>query len=166
MFWKKEKCKACSSDVKENWKYCPTCGQATKDRDVVGNGNSVSISGPFGVKISFRSVGEDNTSGVGLAELKVREQLVEQARLHGLIEQPRTTEEPIAEILKDSLGIVFKIKLPGAQENSIELRRLPNSLELKAIAGDKLYFRAFEVPGNMVVTERKFENELLTVRMG
>ncbi|MBI4015387.1 MAG: zinc ribbon domain-containing protein [Candidatus Aenigmarchaeota archaeon] len=166
MFWKKEKCKACSSDVKENWNYCPTCGQATKERNVVGNGNSVSLSGPFGVKISFRSVGEDNTSGVGLAELKVREQLVEQAKLHGLVESPKVTEEPSAEIKKDSLGIVFKISLPGVQENSIELRRLPNSLELKAIAGNKLYFKVFEVPQNLVVVERKFEPPLLIVRMG
>ncbi len=166
MFWRREKCKACSSEVKENWNYCPTCGQLTKEKKVEGSGNSVSLFGPFGVKVNFRSIGEDNTSGVGLVELRAREQLIEQAKLRGLVEQPKITEEPTAEVLKDSVGVVFKIKLPGAQENSIELSRLPNSLELKAVAGDKIYFRAFEVPGNMVVTERKFENDLLIVRMG
>jgi HSP20 family molecular chaperone IbpA len=78
---------------------------------------------------------------------------------------PRITEEPEMRTERAGDRILHIIKLPGAEPAGISIRKLPNSIEIRARAGDKLYFKLFAVPPGLEVVERKFTDGKLTLAL-
>lgn len=77
---------------------------------------------------------------------------------------PRITEEPETEVRTEGKGMVYMINLPDVRKaQDIQVNRLPNSIEVRAKAGGKMYFKLFEAPPNLSIAEKNFSNGKLTL---
>ncbi|MCK4497513.1 MAG: zinc-ribbon domain-containing protein [Candidatus Aenigmarchaeota archaeon] len=82
------------------------------------------------------------------AEIKERKELP----------MPKFTEEPKTNIRRLDSKVVVDIEIPGvkSQEN-VDVRELENSVEVKALAGDKAYFKILTKPSQFRLTSKSFE---------
>ncbi len=74
---------------------------------------------------------------------------------------PKTTEEPKANIKNISNKLVVDLELPKVKTSDIEIREMPSSVEVKAVVGDKAYFKILTKPENKRITSKKFEKGVL-----
>lgn len=80
---------------------------------------------------------------------------------------PKITEEPETNIKRKGNKISIKIKLPDVKDSKdIEIRKLKQSLEVKAFAGDKAYFKLIPVNPNLQIYDRNFEDGILNIEIG
>lgn len=77
----------------------------------------------------------------------------------GLVRIPKTTEEPKTEIRRVGAKVVVEMDIPGVKnENDIEIRELENSVEVKAMANDKAFFKILTKPPQTTLTGKRFKN--------
>jgi len=76
--------------------------------------------------------------------------------------EPRVTEEPHADIKRIGDKVVVEVNVPGVKSpQDIEIREMESSLEVKARAGDKAYFKILTKPPKFRVTGRSFRDGVL-----
>jgi HSP20 family molecular chaperone IbpA len=79
---------------------------------------------------------------------------------------PKITEEPETKVEKIGNEEMVTIKLPDVKNlNDIEIRRLEQSLEVKAFAGDKAYFKLIPIKSNAQISDRSFNNGILKIKV-
>ncbi len=70
------------------------------------------------------------------------------------VKTAKVTEEPESEIKTVGGRQIILIKLPGVKKpGDIEVKRLDQSVEVKAFAGDKAYFKLIPVSGDAEISE-------------
>ncbi|HDD45935.1 MAG TPA: zinc-ribbon domain-containing protein [Candidatus Aenigmarchaeota archaeon] len=78
------------------------------------------------------------------------------------ISTPKITEEPRSEIRRVGDKLIVDIHLPGVKkEEDIDIKVLENSVEVKAFAGEKVYFKILTKPPEFDIARYAFENEIL-----
>ncbi len=77
--------------------------------------------------------------------------------------EPRVTEEPKAAVAQKDGKVAVDIELPGVADRDVEISELENSVEIKAMAGDKAYFKIITKPKNTRLLAHRFEKGKLTV---
>ncbi|RLG16386.1 hypothetical protein DRN63_04265 [Nanoarchaeota archaeon] len=108
------------------------------------------IKARLGVSEGVREVGEE--------EMKVEE------RPRKI---PSVTEEPEAKIERKRDYLKIEIELPDVKsEKDIEIRKLEQSIEIRAFAEDKAYFKLIPIPPDFEILEKNFENHKLTLVLG
>ncbi|MCW1296905.1 MAG: zinc ribbon domain-containing protein [Candidatus Parvarchaeota archaeon] len=79
---------------------------------------------------------------------------------------PKVTEEPESEIKRLGDIITIEIKLPDVKSsNDIEIRKLGQSIEIKAFAKDKAYFKLLPIPENSLIRNKSFEHGVLRIEL-
>lgn len=79
---------------------------------------------------------------------------------------PKITEEPKAKIEKCGNKVTVEMELPDVtSEKDIEVNELTNSIEVKAFAKDKAYFKILSVPANFSITGRQFSKGKLRLEI-
>jgi len=79
-------------------------------------------------------------------------------------EQPKVTEEPEAKVSKEGRKTIIEIKLPDVEkEEDIEVKRLEQSIEIRARAKDKLYFKLLPIVGEIV--SKSFKDGVLKIEI-
>lgn len=82
------------------------------------------------------------------------------------LEGAETTEEPETSLRRTDGGIAAKIKLPGVMDmKDIEVKSLENSIEVKAMAGKKAYFKILTKPENANIVKKGFGNGVLRIEL-
>lgn len=74
-------------------------------------------------------------------------------------------QEPLTNIKRISNKVIYEIEIPGV--NSIEdvsIIKLENSIEIKALAKDKVYFKL--IPINLPITDYNFSKSKLILELG
>lgn len=95
--------------------------------------------------------------------LGVRERVEEEKRK---IRIPKITEEPETKIEKRGREETITIKLPDVKKlDDIEIRKLGQSIEIKAFAGDKAYFKLIPIRPNAQISDRSFKNGILKIQV-
>ena len=79
---------------------------------------------------------------------------------------PKATEEPKTEVKKLDSRVVVDMELPGIKERDIEVNELEASVEVKAMAGDKAFFKILTKPEEFSIVEKKFEKGRLHLEFG
>ncbi|MEM5791015.1 MAG: zinc ribbon domain-containing protein [Candidatus Aenigmatarchaeota archaeon] len=79
------------------------------------------------------------------------------------VKVPRITEEPEAEIKNLGNRQIISVKLPDVKEKDIEIRKLEQSIEIKAIAGDKAYFKLIPISSDAEIVGKEFKNGVLKI---
>ncbi len=75
---------------------------------------------------------------------------------------PKFTEEPKTKIKAMGNRVAVEIELPGVKSmNDIEVKDLENSVEVKALAGEKAYFKILTKPPQYRATKNEFRNGVL-----
>ncbi|MFH1445353.1 MAG: zinc ribbon domain-containing protein [Nanoarchaeota archaeon] len=75
---------------------------------------------------------------------------------------PKTTEEPKAEVVTTPVNVSVDVKLPDVKEiKDIEVKDLENSIEVKAVSGDKAYFKILTKPSQFRLKSKTFEKGVL-----
>jgi len=79
---------------------------------------------------------------------------------------PKVTEEPETKIEKHGNKENITIKLPDVKNlNDVEIRKLGQSLEIKAFAGDKAYFKLIPTRPNARILDRSFKDGILKIEV-
>ncbi len=139
-----------------------------------GSGFTVRITQSSGnkPKIDIRTYGDVDRKGIE-EELKrmgvskpspasgAGEKPGRKTRLHGVTEEPRTEVKRIGD------RIVVDMEMPGVRdEKDIEISSLENSIEVRAVAGDKAYFKILTKPPDSGIIEKKFSKGTLHMEFG
>ena len=70
---------------------------------------------------------------------------------------PELTEEPKTSIRRLESKVVVDIEIPGVEsDENVDIKELENSVEVKAITGDRAYFKILTKPSNFRLSEKKF----------
>jgi HSP20 family molecular chaperone IbpA len=79
---------------------------------------------------------------------------------------PRITEEPETTIQRTGNVETIKIKLPDVKSlDDIEIKKLEQSLEVKAFVGDKVYFKLIPIKPHARISGKSFENGILRIEL-
>ncbi|MEM7821257.1 MAG: zinc ribbon domain-containing protein [Candidatus Aenigmatarchaeota archaeon] len=80
------------------------------------------------------------------------------------IRVPKITEEPETKIENIGRKQIIKIKLPDVKPENLEVKRLEQSIEVKAFVDDKAYFKLIPIPPNASVS-KEFKNNILKIEI-
>lgn len=70
---------------------------------------------------------------------------------------PKVTEEPNADVKRIGDKFTVDVDMPGVKSpEDVEIRELASSVEVKAVAGDKAYFKIITKPENLKLSGRAF----------
>ncbi len=76
--------------------------------------------------------------------------------------EPKTVEEPKTEVRRLGNSVIVNLELPGVKSpDAINIKELESSLEVKAKAGDKAYFKILTKPGRFRLTKKGFSEGVL-----
>jgi HSP20 family molecular chaperone IbpA len=77
---------------------------------------------------------------------------------------PKTTEEPEAKVIREGNRTIIEIKLPDVErEEDINVKKLEQSIEIRARAKDKLYFKLLPISGEIV--GKSFKDGVLKIEI-
>ncbi len=75
-------------------------------------------------------------------------------------------EEPNSEVRTSGDALILKVQLPGVKsKGDLSLRRVRDSIEIRAYAGDKMYFKLFPIPAKSRIASTKLEGEEFEVEV-
>ncbi len=78
----------------------------------------------------------------------------------------KVTEEPEAETKCVGNKQIIQIKLPEIKNfKDIEIKKLEQSIEIKAFAKDKTYFKLIPIPSNCEIVDKEFKNDTLKIEL-
>jgi HSP20 family molecular chaperone IbpA len=80
---------------------------------------------------------------------------------------PKITEEPETKVERVDGKLLVTVKLPGVKsEEDIKIRKLEQSIEVRAFADDKAYFTLVPIKAGMEILEKSFKDEVLKIELG
>jgi HSP20 family molecular chaperone IbpA len=205
--FEKKKCQVCGEKVRDDWEYCPYCGEELIKKEEIkfrplsifedidkeferidkmfssnffkfgkfrmpkmkGGGISITIQSGTGMepKIEIKTSGEykklepeiKRKLGIKPAIEEVEEEVEKKPR-----KIPKITEEPETKIEKIGNLQRIQIKLPDVKsEDDIEVKSLEQSIEVKAFAGDKAYFKLLPITGTII--KKEFKDKILKIEV-
>lgn len=139
-----------------------------KMKGVKSGGISITVQTGTGMKpkVEIKTSGEykklepelKRKLGVKPAIEEVEEKKVE-------VKSPKITEEPESETQTIDNKQIVSIKLPDVKsEENIQIKRLEESIEVKAFADDKVYFKLIPISKGATIS-KKFKNGVLKIEM-
>lgn len=150
--------------------------RASASGEPQGSGFSIRItrSGGMPPKVSVRTFGSvdrdmvrdqvESRLGVkGLESVDAPPKTMDAGRLRESPgREPKSVEEPKTEVRRLDGRVLVSLEMPGVKSlNDINIMELEDSLEVKAIAGDKAYFKILTKPGQFRLTNRGFSGGVL-----
>jgi len=110
-------------------------------------------------KLGFREIPEEKKTVIDRPEMKEEGREI-------CLEAAKITEEPETCVRRVDDRIVVEVKLPEVRDSKdIEVKFLDNSIEVKAIAGEKAYFKILTKPPKTNVVRKGFENGILKIEL-
>ncbi|MEM7818412.1 MAG: zinc ribbon domain-containing protein [Candidatus Aenigmatarchaeota archaeon] len=101
---------------------------------------------------------EDIKRKIGIEEVEEEKDEVKEVR------KVKVTEEPEVKIVRNLERIEIEVSLPDVESSKdIEISELEESIEIRAYAKDKAYFKIISKPKEKSIVEKKFENGKLRI---
>jgi HSP20 family molecular chaperone IbpA len=124
---------------------------------------SISTSGNAPPKIKINKIGPEEKQGeIKVKKQKFRGKKLSTGRIEKLSRLPK--EEPSTEMKRFSDKITYEINLPGVKSvDDVSIMNLENSIEIKAIAKDKVYTKI--IPVNLPIRNYKLAEEKLILEL-
>ncbi|MDI6826635.1 MAG: zinc ribbon domain-containing protein [Candidatus Aenigmarchaeota archaeon] len=136
-----------------------------------GGGISITIRSGTGMKpeVDIKTSGEYKKLEPEIKrKLGVREGIreVEEEKLERKPRIPKITEEPETKIERIGNREIISIKLPEVKRSEdIEIKKLEQSLEVKAFSDDKAYFKLIPTKPNVQISEKSFVDGILKIEL-
>lgn len=183
MFWIR-KCRNCDNKIDVKWSFCPSCGSPLKEvkgRDIFKQVDKEFkqidhimemklprfMLKPLNAKGVSITITSDNASSPRIDMHTYGGQKHQHNHHHEdkPVRIAKTTEEPEAKVSRTDNKEVIKLNLPDVKSlEDIEIRQLNQSIEIKAFAGDKTYFKLIPVPSNATVNN-EFKDGVLKIEV-
>ncbi|MBI1978519.1 MAG: zinc ribbon domain-containing protein [Candidatus Aenigmarchaeota archaeon] len=183
MFWEK-KCKSCNSKADSKWLFCPNCGITLKELKEpvvsrqVDNGSHqldkvMEMKIPrFMLKPPLKAKGVSITiTADDMSTPRINVQTYGEHRHHENkkdekpVRIPKVTEEPETTVQRVNNKQIITLNLPDVKSlEDIEIKQLHQSVEIKAFAGDKAYFKLIPTPSHATVNN-EFKDGVLKIEV-
>jgi len=189
--FRKKRCPECGRVVDEKWKFCPFCGARLKGKSIFeeveeefermrrffsdefsfpkfrSGGIEITIHSGTGMKprIKIRTSGEykkiepELKKRLGIKE-GIRE--VEEEKVKVV---PKVMEEPETKVYREGGRQIVEVKLPDVKSEDISLRKLEQSLEVKAMKGKKAYFTVVPIKPGARIVKKEFKKGWLRIEL-
>ncbi len=134
---------------------------------VKGGGVSIRITSGTGMqpKVEVRTSGEYKKLGPDIrTKLGVREPVREVEEKPKEVKMPKITEEPETKIHRIGNKQTITVNLPDVKEEDVQIKQLEQSIEIRAYAGDKAYFKLIPVPANAYIG-KEFKDGILKIEV-
>jgi len=178
------KCTYCRSKMKDKWNYCPTCGtQVNKQvsmfgllkkqmdimRNLVGRTDEYEprIQEPRNaITIQINSSGmREPRVQVFLKPIPSREGQHYVDKKSVQRKMPGIVVEPEIKVKRLAREMLFTIPLPNIKSGEdVELKILPDSVEVKAFGKKKGYFKILNIPKNYKLVEKSLNDGNLNLK--
>jgi len=148
-------CKFCGKKIARDWSYCPYCGERIERDDFFSAFNKFvnDVFSNFFGKPKFTI--KIKTSNQGRQAVKTKP-----------LRMPEELIEPEARIRR--LGSVLEVimELPGVKSLSdVSVTVMSESLEVKAVAGAKGYFKVVSIPRGYELIDKSIHNSVLSLKL-
>jgi HSP20 family molecular chaperone IbpA len=133
-----------------------------------GGGISIIIKSNQGMKpqIQVRNIGDYNKFRPEVKKRIGVQEGIGQSEQKRKIRIPKRTEEPEVKIERVNGKESITINLPDVNKSeNIEIRRLEQSLEIKAFANDKAYFKLIPIEPDMEISNKAFKDGILRIEL-
>jgi HSP20 family molecular chaperone IbpA len=160
-----------------DWAYCPYCGGKINNNSLF-SGLSKMINGLFNNNELFNT---NNAPEAKVFKFRIstgpegklvvsnnlnQNQVLPSKKSVRMTRMPSELIEPKTIVNKSEQAIELIIELPGIKSlNDINLIRMGESLEVRAVKGNKGYFKLIKVPGDYAITNKSIDKEVLSVRL-
>ncbi|UCD04084.1 MAG: hypothetical protein JSW73_00330 [Candidatus Woesearchaeota archaeon] len=115
------------------------------------------IGGPEGSKTDVRTSGDYK---------KLEPQIKKKLGIKKRDGKPKTTKEPAIKVKEMPHENIIEIKVPGVKkESDIEIIQLEQSMEVRAVTKDKVYFKLIPIPENSQIIEKTLSKGVLKIRL-
>ena len=135
---------------------------------VRGGGVSITITSGTGIqpKVEVKTAGEYRKMEPEIKRaLGVKEPVREpEEKPTKEIKMPKITEEPKTKIQHTDNKQIITINLPYVKEEDVQIKQLEQSIEIRAYAADKAYFKLIPVPSNAYV-DKEFKDGVLKIEV-
>lgn len=178
MIFGKKKCR-CGEKLEGKWNFCPYCGKNLKERDineeigkqlqrmnrVLGFGKVIGLpkmdikQGSDGISIIISS-----DMGMQPNMARPKREIVVERPVENTRKMPKSVEEPETKIERTGNRQTISIRLPGVKYEDIEIKRLEQSVEIRAFAGEKAYFKVIAIPSNAAIN-KSFKDDMLKIEV-
>jgi len=182
-------CKKCKSDINGKWKFCPFCGEGigngflgffgkpkrelspeegmeremeNMSRRIEGMLKMMGFPGKINIRIGKGQQMTGPQRHVQPNAVKVPVHAAEEAEASQM--QAKEVIEPLTKSTKTSDGMRHVLMMPGVlSTNDIKIRQFQESIEIRAYARDKAYFKVIPILPNSQITEKKYQDEMLKI---
>ncbi|MBU5688011.1 MAG: hypothetical protein KQA41_00935 [Candidatus Aenigmarchaeota archaeon] len=159
------KCEFCDTKLQKRWNYCPNCGAMIGNYDMMEflNRQIKNLAKKLEENIDFENDFElPKNITITITPVPIKTQPKKQIINSDPIKLPENVIEPETKVRRLHNEIIFLIKLPGVKrKEDIDLQMFSNSVEIRALADDKGYFKIINIPSTYSLVDKKFENEEL-----
>lgn len=122
----------------------------------------ISTSGNKPPEIEIDSFGDDQEAKNRKEKKEIPLKKLPQKNLRKIANLPK--EEPVTDIKRLSNKVVYEIEIPGVKSiEDISIIKLENSIEIKALAKDKVYFKL--IPINLPITNYNLSKGKLVLEL-
>lgn len=167
-------CRYCGKFLSDTWRYCPHCGRKIEGDpfDLLFRRNM----GGFSIRITamnkekttreseeeaFHHSPEKSTIRFGRYDAAT---MPSSKRKHSFFH--RDVLEPEGEIHHIGNHTIIQVKLPGVKEEDIDIRKLEESIEIKAFKNSTAYFKQVQVPLSSQILSHHLEGDELFIEVG
>lgn len=168
------KCSYCKEEVERRWNFCPTCGHSLQRSFMDTVNKQLDQIRKMFISHSYETGLEEPAPDItisirrGFREPRiVTPEIIEKNTqpYERRCVLPKSVLEPEMKVKRLPNEIIVSVNLPGVRsEEDINLNRLRNSIELRAYAGDKGYFKILKIPYRSRILEKRLEKDNLMMR--
>lgn len=184
MFWDK-RCGNCRMKIEKIWEFCPGCGNPLKEPKAVDMFQEIDkefrqmdqIMKMKMPKFMLRPQGKARGVSItitsdNISPPKINVQTYgDHKHMHHHQQEEKTArtakimEEPDTKIEKSRNKQTITLNLPDVKNlDDIEIKQLSQSVEIRAFAGDKAYFKLIPIPSNASVNN-EFKDGVLKIEV-
>jgi len=168
-------CRYCGKFLSDTWRYCPHCGRKIEGdpldllfRRSIG-GFSIRITSVSKEKLTGESrekesphhPSEESTFRLSRYDAAT---IPSRKKRHSFFH--RDVLEPEGETHHIGKHTIIQVKLPGVKEEDIDIRKLEESIEIKAFKNDTAYFKQVQVPQSSQILSHHLEGDELIIEVG
>ncbi|MCL4372997.1 zinc ribbon domain-containing protein [Candidatus Parvarchaeota archaeon] len=157
----KKKCLFCGVPVEKEWSFCPQCGRPLRTQGINISGLNIDVTKMVNELIP------QVLNGVFNGSIFTNKQQESQQSHESSSKQSFSAKEIIEPedlVSKHGDTVIHAISLPGVRtKNDIDIRKMENSIEVRAKNGDKLYLKIVRRDKKQSVISEEFANENLVL---
>ncbi len=129
-------------------------------------GVSITITSGTGMqpKVEMKRSGEYKNLGHGIKSVGHHHHHTHAEEPGKEIKIPKVTVEPETKVQRLGNRQTITVNLPDVKEEDVQIRQLEQSIEIRALSGDKGYFKLIPVPANAYVG-KEFKDGILKIEV-